>query len=297
MRCFLKIKNWNILSSSSFDRLNLVNSASITSYTNRSTFGQLFLVPLACFFIALLSYSSSTLAQEVVPDKTVPVKTSPWKFLHNYQAKYSVLYDGKKVGHATRELTKHDNLWTLTTQAKLSKLFFKVKSRELADFQIKDQNLLTERFFSETKRTFKKDRKMEQVFDWEHKTENGFNGKKKWKLELNQQVFDRVSHVIQLRSDLLSGKDSFVYNVSYKGKHEIYTYHLEKKESIKTNMRELSALKLVRKKSNGDIFVFWLSPELNYLPIKIAQYEDDKADVVMLLESIDYTSAQTEVNL
>lgn len=305
----MKTKNWNRLFNSSCNRIYLVDLASLRSYKKPSNFHQFLLISIISFFILLLSYSSSSIAQEVVPtqivsDETTTAKTGsinaitdPWKFLHNYQAKYSVLYDGSKVGNATRELTKKDNHWTLATHAKLSKLFFKVKSKELAEFQIKDQQLLTERFFSETKRTFKKEKRMEQVFNWEDKTENGFNDKKQWQLELKTPLFDRVSHVIQLRSDLIRGKKSFIYEISYKGKRENYTYILEKKESIKTNMGELSSLKLVRKKSNGDIFVFWLSPELNYLPIKIAQFEKDKADVVMLLNSIDYIPNQSEIAL
>jgi len=298
MRYFLKTKNWNRLSNSSCDQIYLTYSTDVTSYENRQALYQHFLTYFIPFFMILLSYSSSSIAQEPAPILTVSEKSisgntayptsekaDPWKFLHNYHAKYSVFYDGSKVGNATRALTKKDNQWTLMTQAKLSKLFFKVKSKEFAEFQIKAQQLVTKRFFSETKRTFKEDKKMEQVFDWENKTENGLNGKKQWQLELKQQVFDRVSHVIQLRSDLLNNKNNFSYNISYKGKRENYTYLLEKKESIKTDMGELSSLKLVRTKSNGDIFVFWLSPELNYLPIKIAQFEKDKADVVMLLDS------------
>ncbi len=301
MKYFLKMKNWRRLSKSNHVRNCLVNWA---RDINGSTFRLRTGVYPLFLAITLLSFSSMTIALNSPVDATTieanPVtkhseKTDTWSFLHNYKAKYSVLYDGNKVGHATRELSKKDNQWVLTTQAKLSKLFFKIKSKEFAEFQINEGALLTDRFFSQTKRTFKKERKMEQVFDWKTKTENGYNGKKQWQLELNTPIFDRVSHVIQLRSDLLSDKKSFVYGISYKGKREIYTYTLEEKEVIKTKMGELSALKLVRKKPNGDVFVFWLSPDLNYFPIKMAQFEKDKADVIMLLDSIDYVPTQLDI--
>ncbi len=67
-------------------------------------------------------------------------------------------------------------------------------------------------------------------------------------------------------------------------------YNKEKKEVLQTKMGALTGIKLVRQKPNGDVFALWLCPELNYLPIKIAQYEQDKADVTLVLESVKYQS-------
>lgn len=211
-----------------------------------------------------------------------------WLFLHSYEAKYIVQSEGNMLGHATRKLTKKDDRWTLATYAKINKYFLSVKNTETTEFHFKENNLLTDRFYSKTKITFKKARVMEQNFDWKNKLETGKRRDKSWSLPLEKQVFDRVSHIVQMRADLLAGKKSFDYDVSYKGKFHVYSYNEEIEEILQTKMGPLTGIKFVRQKSNGDVFALWLCPELNYLPIKIAQYEQDKADVTLLLESVKY---------
>ena len=218
------------------------------------------------------------------------VQKNQWLFLHNFEAKYAVQSKGETLGHATRRLTHQDNLWTLSTHAKIKKYFISVRNTETTEFQLQDNLLVNHRFYSKTKITFKKARVMEQLFDWKNKQETGKRGDKSWQIPLDKQVFDRVSHIMQLRADLLAGKKLYDYDVSYKGRLHVYSYIEEKKEILQTKMGSLTSVKLVRKKSNGDLFVLWLCPELSYLPIKIAQYEQDKADVTLLLESIKYQS-------
>ncbi len=218
------------------------------------------------------------------------VQKDQWLFLHNYEAKYAVQSEGKTLGHATRRLTYKDNQWILSTHAKIKKYFISVRNTETTEFHLQDNLLVNHRFYSKTKITFKKARVMEQLFDWKNKQETGKRGDKSWQIPLEKQVFDRVSHIMQLRADLLAGKKVFDYDVSYKGKLHVYSYIEEKKEVLQTKMGALTGIKLVRNKPNGDVFTLWLCPELNYLPIKIAQYEQDKSDITLLLESIEYQS-------
>jgi len=215
---------------------------------------------------------------------------NPWRFLHNYQAKYAVQSEGDTLGSATRKLNFKDQQWTLSTSAKISKFFISVKTNETTSFHIKDDLLINDYFYSRTKISLKKARVMEQIFDWDKKIETGKRGKKTWEIPLEKQVFDRISNVMQLRADLLAGKKDFNYDVSYKGKQYVYSYSLVKKETLQTKMGEISTMKFLREKSNGDQVILWLAPEYNYIPIKIAQYEKDEADVTLVLESFDYLS-------
>lgn len=213
-----------------------------------------------------------------------------WLFLHSYEAKYAVQSGRDTLGHATRKLSQKDGSWILSTNAKIKKYLLSVRNTETTDFRINDNALVTDRFYSKTKITFKKARVMEQNFDWENMMETGKRKDKTWKIPLEKPVFDRVSHIVQMRADLLAGNKSFDYNVSYKGKLHVYSYSEEKMEVLQTKMGPLAGIKFVRQKSNGDIFSLWLCPELNYIPIKIAQYEQDKADVTLVLESVKYQS-------
>lgn len=236
------------------------------------------------------------IVQSNIAQSNIEQPTNLWRFLHDYQARYAVQSEGTTLGHATRALKFDDQKWTLSTSAKISKFFISVKTRETSTFHIKDNELVNDHFYSRTKISLKKARVMEQIFDWDNKIETGYGRKKSWEIPLDKQVFDRVSNVIQLRADLLAGKTDFNYDVSYKGKAFVYSYNLVKTETLKTKIGDISTIKFLREKANGDQVVLWLAPEYNYIPFKIAQYEKGEADVTLFLESIEYlpVSVSTE---
>ena len=266
-----------------FSTINKVNSFSVSIYKlNRLLLSKVITLSVATAFI-FGSVSTLHASQK----KSI----EPWSFLHPYVANYALISDGDKLGNAQRKLSLNGKTWNLSSSAKLSKYFLKLKSHEYTSFSIQNSKLLTHEFNSSTKITFKKEKKMKQVFDIETGIENGTRGKKSWQISHEKPVYDRVSHLVQLRSDLLNGKTSFNYNVSYKGKLQQFSYLREADEMLDTKMGTLNTVKLVRTKQNGDIFSLWLSQELNYVPVKIAQYEKDKADITMLLESLDYTAS------
>ena len=215
--------------------------------------------------------------------------SSSWNFLKPYIANYSFFLDKDKLGQSIRTFSRDDQHWEIDTNTIAKKFIINLKSKENSKFHIKDGLLVNDQFVSYSKRTFKKVKDTKQVFDWKTKVETGHRNKKKWQLPLQSQVFDRVSHLIQLRADLLEGKAVFNYPVSHKGKIHAYIYQFDKTEIIKTKMGDLVAQKYVRTKSNGAKFVIWLSPALEYLAVKISQSKKDSPEVTLLLESIEYT--------
>jgi len=99
-----------------------------------------------------------------------------------------------------------------------------------------------------------------------------------------------MSHILKLRADLNSGNDSFNYLISYKGKRKSYRYVKSDIEIIKTQWGECNALRMDRIEGGDSSFSIWLCPELNYFPVKIAQFEQDKPDVVLTLNKLEYLS-------
>lgn len=214
---------------------------------------------------------------------------SLWSFMHPYTARYIVSSDGDEIGYSNRELSQTENIWQLSTNASVNKYFLKMTSRELSRFALINNKLNTLEFDSKTKISFKKERRMSQIFDWRTGIEMGKRGKKQWQLEHSKIAYDRASHLLQMRADLLAKNKELAYNVSYKGKLHDYNYKHLGEEAIDTKMGKLNAIKLSREKPNGDIFIVWMSPELNYFPVKIAQIEDDKPDITMTLDTLEYT--------
>ncbi|MBV1911192.1 MAG: DUF3108 domain-containing protein [Kangiellaceae bacterium] len=243
-----------------------------------------------------LSNKQSDILQETINFETTRTTTNanPWLFLHPYSAIYKVVSDGNDLGQAIRRLQLQDDQWELSSTATLSKYFVKLKNFESSKFEIENKKLITNEFLSKTKITFKKEKKMKQIFDWDNGIEIGSRGKKKWRLTHDETVFDRVSHLLQLRADLIANKAQFIYQVSYKGKLQTFQYINELRESLSTELGKMDTIKLTRTKSNGDIFSLWLSPSLNYFPVKIAQLEKDKAEVIMILKSLEYVETTIE---
>lgn len=240
----------------------------------------------ACSSLLLSNYVKAEAVKQPI---IVEAKSDkPWLFLKSYQAQYRVISKKKTLGHASRKLSKNKQQWTLSSNAKVSKLFFTLRNNETSQFHIESETLYPDHFYSRSKLTFKKAKVMQQNFDWKTGIETGSRNKKSWQLKHQKQVFDRISHVAQLRADLITGKQSYSYPVSTKGKVVRYDYHIKQKENIKTKLGTLAALKLVRHKTNGDRFILWLCPDMNYFPIKIAQYEKGKPDITLIMESFEY---------
>ncbi len=233
---------------------------------------------------ATVASENTPLQQTPPPSQTE--KSGNWHFLQPYSALYRVISDGDVIGESQRELSLSNNIWQLSSSAEVSLYFLDVKSSEFSKFALINQQLNTLEFDSKTKLPFKKERHMHQVFNWQSGDEVGKKNAKRWQLNHQDYVFDRVSHMVQLRADLLANKTRFSYNVSYKGKLHEYHYHTEGQETVSTQNGEYRTIKLTRTKPNGDTFSLWLAPKLDYFPVQIAQYEDDKPEIVMQLTSL-----------
>jgi len=251
---------------------------------------------------SFFSYSKDEIEkinEDIIDTCSKVIPNDPWDFLTEYTAIYQVYYDDALVGTANETLTFDNALWKLEMSARLKKLFFKIRSNEFSEFAFNNQTLYTQRFYSKTEITFKKDKMIEQVFDWKNKVETGLYKKRSWQIPLEQQVFDRMSHTIQLRQNLINHKESNLkeasqtipleFLVSHKGKRENYIYKSFGIEKLSTPYGNYDAEKLVRIKKNGDQFLIWLSPKLNYFPIKISQKESGKSEVSFLLKSFTYS--------
>lgn len=215
-------------------------------------------------------------------------RQNPWVFLFPYKAQYRVISDQDPIGEATRKLTKSGDSWELSLTSKLSKWMISAKTREYTQVKIIDQKLYPQKFYTESDVSFKSPRIIEQQFDWNKQLEKGSKGKKKWSLPLTHPIFDRMSQLLQLRADLIANKGSYEYLVSYKGQRETYRYHQVVSEKITSSLGEHETIRFDRIENDDETFSVWLSPELNYFPVKIAQIEKNKPNIELVLQELTY---------
>ncbi|WP_444998396.1 DUF3108 domain-containing protein [Aliikangiella sp. IMCC44359] len=218
------------------------------------------------------------------------LKENPWLFLHPYEASYQITSDGEELGLASRRMWFNDGLWQLEISSKLKKWLLTLKSNEHSQFKLLNKELLTTHFLSSTKISFKKPREIEQNFDWDKKVETGRKNSSQWELPINELIYDRMSHILKLRADLLINKNELNYIISYKGKRKVYQYERSIIEKLNTPMGEFNTVRVNRISGDDGSFSIWLSPELNYFPVKIAQFEQDKPDVILTLNNLDFSS-------
>ncbi|MGX5173768.1 DUF3108 domain-containing protein [Aliikangiella sp. IMCC44653] len=219
-------------------------------------------------------------------------KRNHWAFLFPYTAKYTVISDGDKLGTATRSLKRTTGHWSLEIKSELRKWMLKLKSNEYSLFNIVGNELYTHKFFTSTKISFKDDREIVQDFNWDTNRETGKKDSQTWELSLDEHLYDRMSHIVQMRADLLQNKTEFVYLISYKGKRKPYRYTLKAKQKIVTEFGTFEALRFNRSSGDDGRFSIWFAPALNYFPIKIAQFEQDKPDVELILKTLSFENLE-----
>ncbi len=221
-----------------------------------------------------------------------------WLFLHPYQASYDVFSDGDIIGSANRRLIKNDikaqSHWKLEMTTKLKKWMLSLKSHENFQFKITSNQLYPLTFYSSSKVTFKSAKVIEQYFNWDKKVEMGKRKKAQWELPIEHGIFDRMSHIVMLRGEVLSGIKVFDYQVSYKGRRKNYHYEIAGNETIKTPFGNIETIRLNRIKGDESSFSIWLGKDYNYLPIKIAQFEQDKPSVELVLNKFNYFNEKAD---
>jgi hypothetical protein len=279
--------------------LSMANNYYLNSYRATVTLFLLSVLSLASLAKERITADEvDTIKSAISNNHSIDAPSVQWEFLKDYSAIYQVYYDDDLVGSANERLTFNSGFWRLEMNAKLKKLFFKVNSNEYSEFLLDEQILYTQRFHSKTEITFKKDKVIEQFFDWSNKIETGLYKKRSWQLPLEQQVFDRMSHTIQLRQELINRKKSnnnknfdkipMEYSVSHKGKRESYIYKSLGIINLSTPNGNYQTIKLERTKKNGDKFLIWLSPKLNYFPVKISQKEEGKSEVSFIINKLNF---------
>lgn len=111
-------------------------------------------------------------------------------------------------------------------------------------------------------------------------------GKKYRELAMNEAYLGPISYQLQLRNDLKTEKPILTYQVLSRGRAKTYTFETLGEEIIDTGVGKIRALKVLRiraKKKRETLF--WISPDWDFLMVKISQREEDGKDYQMLLES------------
>lgn len=194
--------------------------------------------------------------------------------LREFTASFEVKKAGLTLGTADFELRNiGSERWryaSLLRPSRLARMFIDATFRESSEVQIKDGTIMPLRY--DFRRTGDEPESASILFDWPmHEAQVMLDGKASTrKLIANSQ--DHYSLVLNLMQRTALGQRQFDLNVHSKDE-ELYHYHIDKQESVKTDAGKFDAVKIIQRNShNSRELHYWLAPKLNYMPIKIEQY-------------------------
>lgn len=134
-----------------------------------------------------------------------------------------------------------------------------------------------------------KNRNEHYVFDWQNNKVNIKYKDRSSVLDIPENTFDNYSaQLLLMRKPIDTAINT--YSVISKGRLKEYRYELETTEMIDSKIGKLNANKYVRKKDNDKktTYLGWYAEEINYLPIKLDKFENDKLDVSIQITDVKW---------
>ncbi|NQD37518.1 DUF3108 domain-containing protein [Permianibacter sp. IMCC34836] len=205
-----------------------------------------------------------------------------------FTAQYDLFRDEDNVGQATISLTAlPDNRWQYQTASEARLYFFHFSDREQSQFRWLNGKPQPLQFEKESKRPGKAEVTRQQ-FDWQQLLDSGTRGKKSWSTALTPGTQDLQSHLLALQQDLAAGIRDVHYAVSKNGRVRDYHYAVTKEETLDTALGRLAVLRVERIREPGDDrqTISWFAPSLNYIPVRLQQFEDGELQGDMQIRAL-----------
>ena len=205
--------------------------------------------------------------------------TSQSYALSPFQASYQFSYNGKNMGTATRTLSKNGNTWTYVFAAKAAAI---ATATETSRFTFNNGQIQSGNFSRNSKILVHNDT-MTINFNPAGKViqtnKRGTARSFAWKAG----ALDELNAELQVREDLKgSGLKSAYFITDAKGV-DTRRFIKQGNETVKTPQGTYNTIKVVLSHdNNAKSSTFWLAPNLDYLPVKMA-HQDGKTSYSLLL--------------
>ena len=207
---------------------------------------------------------------------------------------YEATYTAKLRGIKIRGLRKFEEIDKDTYKLSWRAKALWMRLDEWSVFKVIDEKVIPVSYHY-TRKGLGTDRPVHIYFDWEKMEASGSKGKNKYVFALEPNTLDKLSFQVQLQIDLLHNKQlaSTNYRIARYNRLADYQFSYLHNESIDTELGAQNTLVYERKKKDGGTKL-WISPEQNYLPVKIENVDDGKSNV-MLIRSWDSESLHKNV--
>lgn len=196
-----------------------------------------------------------------------------------FQASYQFAYNGKNLGSATRTLKKSGNTWNYVFAAKAGGI---ASATETSNFTF-NNNQIQSSNFSRTSKILVHNNTMSIKFNPSAKTINTTKDKEQRSFAWKSGVLDELNAELQIREDLKNNGLKSQYWIADAKEVESRRFIKQGVEKVETKYGTFDTIKVVMKHDKpGRETIFWLSPKLDYLPVKVT-HQDKKSSYGLLL--------------
>ncbi|ENU31760.1 hypothetical protein F991_00529 [Acinetobacter sp. CIP-A165] len=196
-----------------------------------------------------------------------------------FQASYQFSYNNKNLGSATRTLSQQGNNWTYQFTAKAGGI---ASASETSQFGFVDNKIISQKF-SRSSKILIHNNTMSINFNPNSNVINTKKDDKSRSFAWQAGALDELNAELQIREDLKNNTLRTKYQIADAKALDDRRFVRQGTETIKTNYGTFNTIKVVMQHDKPERnTVFWLAPQLDYLPVKMA-HNDGKSSYGLLL--------------
>lgn len=189
-----------------------------------------------------------------------------------FQASYQFAYNGKNVGTATRVLQQQNNQWVYSFSAKALGVG---SATETSRFSF-NHGQIASQSFNRSSKILVHNRSMSINFNPSSKLINTKKDKKARSFAWQAGVLDELNAELQVREDLKKNALKAQYFIADAKEVEGRKFVRQGNEQVKTPAGTYNTVKVVMQHGGKNRqTVFWLAPQLDYLPVKVTHKDED----------------------
>jgi len=211
----------------------------------------------------------------------------------SFSASYTVHKGNILLGEMRRTLSRPADarylFRTETYGTGLAALFVKDRIVESSEWEY-HSGLMRPLHYSYRKSGGKRERQLEQRFDWGHKVVNSAGSTQASStLPIVAGTLDKLAYQIALMGDLKQGKTELAYTLLDDDETKTYRFQVTGEETLSTPLGALKTLRVERIMEAGSKrhTTFWCAPDLNYLLVRLDQRENDSDEFSALIQSVE----------
>lgn len=185
--------------------------------------------------------------------------------------KVTVTHELKQLEDGTQEMQFRAESWFASIH-ETSRLRFDEKTSKVIPLH-----------YTYKRRGAGRNRDAELIFNWDTHTVTNNVQNTTWKMDIIENVQDKLSYQLQIQQDLMDGKKEFVYQIADGGRLKEYGFEVVGEEAVKTPLGTINTVQVKRTRKNDDRSTYaWLAKDHDFLLVRMQQEEKGKTYVINL---------------